>query len=151
MAISRKLSDLIAHQGAMCLLDHVEAWDMSKIRCRASSHLDPGNPLRRNGRLSGVCGIEYGLQAAAAHGALLAIAACSARLTGIVAEPAGYLASLRGTEIRIDRLDDPSLGELRITAALALRDVGGCVYEFSLASQAGRVLVCGRAVIVLPS
>ena len=149
--MSQKLSNLIAHQGAMCLLDRIEAWDMSKIQCRASSHLDAGNPLRRDARLSGVCGIEYGLQAAAAHGALLATAARSAQLTGIAAEPAGYLASLRNTEILVDRLDDPALGELRIQATLSLRDVKGCVYQFTLASQAGRILVTGRAVIVLPS
>ena len=141
MAIGRKLSDLSAHQGAMCLLDRIEAWDMSKIRCRARSHLDPDNPLRRDGRLSGVCGIEYGLQAAAAHGALLADGA---------SEPAGYLASLRGIKIDVDRLDEPALGELVIVATLSLRDIAGCVYEFSVASRAGRILVNGRAVIVLP-
>lgn len=126
----------------MCLLDRIETWDAGEISCRATSHLDPGNPLRRDGRLSGVCGIEYGLQAAAAHGALLADGA---------AEPAGYLASLRGIEILIDRLDDPTLGELGITATLSHRDPAGCVYEFCLTSHAGRLLITGRAVIVLPA
>ena len=141
MAVSRKLSDLIAHQGAMCLLERIEAWDATKIQCRANSHLDPGNPLRRDGRLSGVCGIEYGLQAAAAHGALLADGA---------ADPAGYLASLRGIKIDIGRLDDPTLGELVVVAILSLRDIAGCIYEFSVASQAGRILVSGHAAIVFP-
>ena len=62
----------IPHQGSMCLLDYVEAWDRERIRCRASSHRAADNPLRAYGRLGAACGIEYAAQAMAVHGALLA-------------------------------------------------------------------------------
>ena len=35
----------IPHQGSMCLLDRVTAWDSSQISCEASSHRDDSNPL----------------------------------------------------------------------------------------------------------
>ena len=57
--------ELIPHQGTMCLLDEVTEWSERAITCRTRSHLTPDNPLRRDGRVSGLCGIEYGLQAAA--------------------------------------------------------------------------------------
>ena len=83
------MAGLVPHAGAMVLLDRVEAWDAETVQCRARSHLDPANPLRRAGRLAACCGIEYALQAAAVHGALLA---------GGVAQAAGYVAALRGFE-----------------------------------------------------
>ena len=62
----------IPHQGSMCLLDAVLAWDSGQIHCRASSHRQPDNPLRAAARLGAACGIEYAAQAMAVHGALLA-------------------------------------------------------------------------------
>lgn len=64
---------LIPHSGNMCLLDKVMSWDEEKIHCCALSHRDPDNPLRRDGHLSTVNLIEYGAQAMAVHGALLAL------------------------------------------------------------------------------
>src|SRR6202012_731614 len=55
----------IPHSGAMCLLDEVQAWDDTRIRCVATSHRDPHNPLRARGRLATICGIEYAAQAMA--------------------------------------------------------------------------------------
>ena len=49
----------IPHAGTMCVLDSVDAWDTERIRCTATSHRDPDNPLRAHGRLASVCGIEY--------------------------------------------------------------------------------------------
>ena len=67
-----RIMALIPHQGAMCLLDEAVLWTAERIVCRAVSHLDPANPLRRAGGLHALCGAEYALQAAALHGALLA-------------------------------------------------------------------------------
>ena len=75
------IAALIPQQGAMCLLDGVLSWDAAGIACRAVSHLDPANPLRQHGRLGAICGIEYGLQAAALHGALSAGAPQAAGLS----------------------------------------------------------------------
>ena len=92
------LLDHLPHQGNMCLLDRVDAWDGEHIRCTATSHRAPENPLRGYGRLGAACGIEYAAQAMAAHGSLCATAASAPR--------AGYLASVRGVELHLARLDD---------------------------------------------
>ncbi len=136
-----RILELIPHQGTMCLLDEVTAWSDATITCRTRSHLSPDNPLRRRGGLSVLCGIEYGLQAAALHGALLA---------GLP-QPAGYLAALRSVEFLVERLDDPSIGALEVSARLELHDIGGLLYGFRLRSSDGADLLTGRAAIVLPA
>ena len=136
----RQIAELIPHQGSMCLLREVVGWDAAGIVCRADSHLHPGNPLRRDGRLSSVCGIEYGLQAAALHGALR----CG------TAQPPGYLAGLRDVALEVAWLDDAALGTLDVTATLELSDPAGSIYAFCLAGADGRMLVAGRATIVVP-
>jgi predicted hotdog family 3-hydroxylacyl-ACP dehydratase len=124
----------------MVLLDRLERWDAVSVLCRTRSHLDPSNPLRRGGRLATVCGIEYGLQAAALHGALMA---------GI-AQPAGYAASLRGVVLNAVRLDDPAFGELTVEARLEAQERFGMVYAFTVQGDSGAILVGGRASIALP-
>lgn len=133
---------LVPHQGAMCLLDRVESWSATSIDCRASSHLSPDNPLRHAGRLAGLCGIEYGLQAAAVHGGLLAGDGAPA--------PAGWLAAIRTSAWQSPYLDDPAFGELIVEADLLLRDPGGLIYEFAVRSAQGIILVSGRGTIALP-
>jgi predicted hotdog family 3-hydroxylacyl-ACP dehydratase len=133
------LHGLIPHQGRMCLLDRVEAWSATEIVCRARSHLDPENPLRRDGRLASVCGIEYGLQAAAAHGALAAPPA-----------GAGWLAAVRSAEFSTPWLDEVAFGELVVEATLLHRDSNGFIYGFAIRSEAGALLLSGSGTIVLP-
>jgi len=132
---------LIPHQGAMCLLERVRDWSATRIAASARSHLDPANPLRRDGRLAAICGCEYAFQAAALHGALLA---------GGIPQPAGRLAGLQLGRIGAARLDDPALGTLAVEAVLELADPGGLIYGFRLADAQGRVLLEGRGTIVLP-
>lgn len=134
------LAALVPHTGAMCLLEAVLSWDAAGIVCRASSHLDAANPLRRDGRLSAVCGAEYAMQAAALHGALLD----SAR------QPAGRVAALRDIRLLVATLDDPAFGALVIDARLQRREAGGLLYGFTLAAADGRPLVTGRAAVALP-
>jgi predicted hotdog family 3-hydroxylacyl-ACP dehydratase len=141
MLTRTRILELIPHQGTMCLLDEVTAWADATITCHTRSHLSPDNPLRRSGGLNVVCGIEYGLQAAALHGALLAGGP----------QPAGYLAALRSVEFLAERLDDSSLGALEVTARLELRDIGGMLYGIRLRSSDGADLLTGRAAIVLPA
>ena len=60
MRLSRaEIAELIPHAGAMCLLDGVLDWDASRIRCVSRGHRDAGNPLRVDGHLPALCGIEY--------------------------------------------------------------------------------------------
>ncbi len=137
----RQIAELIPHQGTMCLLREVVGWDAAGIACRADSHLDLANPLRRAERLAAVCGIEYGLQAAALHGAL----------RSGTAQPPGYLAGLRDVALEAEWLDDPAFGTLDVTATLELSDPAGSIYAFRLVGADGRVLVAGRATIVVPA
>ena len=139
------LNGLVPHQGAMCLLESVLRWDAEGIVCRAVSHLDPANPLRGEGRLGAVCGIEYGLQAAAAHGAL------RERALGRGGPAArGWFAALREAELLTDRLDQPAFGALDVSAALEAAGAGGMIYRFALHAEDGRPLLRGRATIALP-
>jgi predicted hotdog family 3-hydroxylacyl-ACP dehydratase len=141
MLARARIVELIPHHGTMCLLDEVSEWSSASITCRTRSHLSPDNPLLRCGGLHGICGIEYGLQAAALHGALVAGGP----------QPGGYLAALRSVEILAARLDDASLGMLEVSAQLELRDTGGLIYGFALRSNVGATLLTGRATIVLPA
>lgn len=133
------LRALLPHAGAMCLLDHVSDWSIEAITCRASSHLSPDNPLRRAGRLATLCGAEYGLQAAAIHGALR---------DGGQAQPAGYLSGLTLSHIGVTRLDDPALGGLRVEARIELAERRGLIYGFTLHAEDGLLLLQGRGTIL---
>jgi predicted hotdog family 3-hydroxylacyl-ACP dehydratase len=73
VALDRQwLESHIPHQGGMCLLDEVLNWNSTRVQCRSSTHRDASNPLRSRDRLAAVCGIEYGAQSMAVHGALIA-------------------------------------------------------------------------------
>lgn len=141
MLTRMQILELIPHQGSMCLLDGVTAWTDSSITCHTSSHLSPHNPLRHADRLSAICGPEYGLQAAALHCAL----------TGGGRQPGGYLAALRDVVFRAERLDDVSLGPLRVEATRELRAQQGLIYRFVLTSVHGEPVLHGRASIILPT
>jgi len=130
----------IPHQGSMCLLDRVEAWDQQRIQCRASSHRAADNPLRADGRLGAACGIEYAAQAMAVHGALLAPPDCTSPRVG-------YLVSVRGTQLHVARLDDIA-ADLQVEATCITRSENNILYQFSV-SAAGRPLLEGRATVVL--
>ena len=136
----------IPHQGSMCLLDRVTAWDSSQINCEASSHRAESNPLRAYGRLGASCGVEYAAQAMAVHGALVAEARSDADKTSH-APKTGYLASIRGLTLHVERLDD--INEiLGIRAERLSGDDDTILYSFSL--HAGpALLLSGRAVVIL--
>ena len=123
----------------MCLLDAVTEWDAQRIRCTASSHRAPDNPLRAHDRLGAACGIEYAAQAMAAHGALLAADDSAPR--------AGYLASVRGVELHVSRLDDIA-ANLEVEAERLSGDDNTILYGFRV-SAAGRELLSGRAAVIL--
>lgn len=130
----------IPHQGSMCLLDHVAAWDEQRIECRASSHRAAANPLRAAGRLGAACGIEYAAQAMAVHGALLAP-------PDSTRPRVGYLVSVRGVKLHVPRLDDIA-ADLLVTATCITRGENNILYQFSV-SAAGRLLLEGRAAVVV--
>ncbi|MBR8238745.1 hotdog family protein [Burkholderia sp. AU42008] len=129
----------IPHAGAMCVLDSVDAWDAERIRCTATRHRDPHNPLRTHGRLASVCGIEYAAQAMAVHGALLGAPEARPRV--------GYLASVRNVDAFVDRLDTFE-APLIVDAQRVSGDGRSVLYDFALRCGE-RVLLSGRAAVML--
>ena len=129
----------IPHSGTMCLLDEVVQWDDETISCVATSHRDPLNPLRMNGRLGAVCGIEYAAQAMAVHGAVLAAHSERPR--------AGFLASVRSVELHVARLDSFE-APLDVMAARIGGDADTVLYRFTVRCGA-QLLLEGRAAVIL--
>ena len=135
-----EIEALIPHTGGMCLLDAVQSWDAKQIECSTHSHQLADNPLRRNGRLAAIHLAEYGAQAMAIHGGLLA------REAGEVAAP-GFLASLRNLQLNLDTLDGlPDALNVRATQLMAADS--GWTYEFEITHQ-GQALATGRAMVML--
>ena len=134
----------IPHQGRMCLLDEVLAWDAHHIRCSAGTHRALDNPLRSHDRLGIAGGIEYAAQTMALHGAL-----ASAALGANAAAPSrvGLLASVRDVRLHVLRLDDIEADLLCEVTHLA-GDNFTALYEFSLRDK-DRSLLAGRASVVL--
>lgn len=131
----------IPHSGAMCLLDTVDAWDETRIRCTATSHRDAHNPLRSQGRLASVCGIEYAAQAMAVHGALAGGEAARER------PRVGYLASVRGVEACVARLDTFE-APLTVEAERVSGNGNTLLYGFTVCCGS-QVLLSGRAAVML--
>jgi predicted hotdog family 3-hydroxylacyl-ACP dehydratase len=139
---------LIPHSGTMCLLGDLLAWDAQHIVCSANNHRDADHPLRSRSGLLATAAIEYAAQAMALHGALIG------QTTGAPAAP-GYLASARGVQLHVLRLDDlpaatdvGTADDLRITATRQAGDAQQILYGFTV-SHAGRPVAEGRAAVVL--
>jgi predicted hotdog family 3-hydroxylacyl-ACP dehydratase len=105
------------------------------------SHRDAAHPLREDGILPAVCGIEYAAQAMAVHGALAGNAA------GDQHARRGMLAAARDVVFHVERLDDIA-DDLVVSARKLVAEDGWLLYEFVL--QAGaKELVRGRAAVSL--
>jgi predicted hotdog family 3-hydroxylacyl-ACP dehydratase len=135
------IARLIPHSGRMCLLARMLAWDAQHIVCTATNHRDPQHPLRTRRGLLAPVAIEYAAQAMALHGALIGQAA------GRPATP-GFLASARGVQLHVLRLDDLNDDELRIEATRQAGDAQQILYAFHV-GQAGSPVAEGRAAVVL--
>ncbi len=136
-------ASLIPHAGTMCLLDAVQAWDEQGIHAISAGHARGDNPLRGEHGLHAVHLAEYGAQAMAVHGGLLA------RARGGNAARPGRLVSLRDVilfEEYIDRLD----GHLDVHAECLYADDGGAQYSFRIEHR-GRLLASGRAAVIHPA
>ena len=125
----------LPHAGDMCLLEAVVDWDESSLRARASNHGALNHPLRRGSELPIVAGIEYGAQAAAAHGAL-----STQKPSG-----AGMIAAVRSVAFHARRLDNVA-GDLDIRVEQLGSAGAGVIYRFAI-SASGAVLVEGRVTV----
>ena len=131
---------LVPHQGAMCLWDEVRAWDGQRIALAARNHVDPAHPLRARGRLHALALCEYGAQAMAVHGGLLAQAHGGRAAAGV-------LVALRGVELAVARIDDLG-GVLEGEAELLAAGEASQQYAFRIHHQ-NRLLASGRATAML--
>ena len=131
---------LVPHQGAMCLWDEVLDWDAQRIHLRATNHRDPDHPLRSDGQLRALHLCEYGAQAMAVHGGLLA------REAGGIAR-AGMLVALRDVRLHVSRIDDLP-GALEGTAELLAAGEASQQYAFRIRHGDG-VIAEGRATVIL--
>ena len=131
--------DLIPHQGDMCLLEQVECWDPQVICCLTQSHRNPHNPLRRAGRLSALHLAEYGAQAMAVHGGLLARAQNRRA-------PPGFLAALRDLRLQVHYIDQIE-APLEIRAEVLNAGDSGWLYAFRITTAASE-LATGRVTVI---
>ena len=141
MSVGREvIATLVPHGGAMCLWDEAIEWDATRIRVRTQGHRDPAHPLRSGGRVRALHLCEYGAQAMAVHGGLLA------RDQGRIAPP-GMLVALRGVALHCDRIDDLP-GALECEAEALIAGEGAQQYRFTI-RHGGTVLAEGRAAVML--
>ncbi|MGY0505771.1 phosphotransferase [Luteimonas sp. e5] len=127
----------------MCLWQRVLAFDAEHVRVATDSHRDPGNPLRRGALLPALALVEYGAQAMAVHGGLLAQPLHAA--TGTPRR--GMLVALREVELQCTRLDTLA-GEIEGHAVCLAAGADSQQYRFRI-EHAGRVIAHGRATVLL--
>ena len=135
-------NQLIPHAGSMCLLEQIVSWDQQRVVCSTQSHRSLGNPLRSNGQLNAIHAVEYGAQAVAVHGGLLAHERDKA------IQP-GYLAALRQIRLHQSRLDEIE-SALIVEATQLLCDAGNLIYSFTV-KAADQAIADGRVVVVVQS
>ncbi|MEO6748299.1 MAG: 3-hydroxylacyl-ACP dehydratase [Casimicrobiaceae bacterium] len=133
------IADLLPHAGAMVMPQAIRHFDPQRIVCTTMRHQDSGNPMRREGRLPALAGVEFAAQAMALHGAL--------RRSPPAALRHGRLASIRDLVLARRFLDDVN-GELVIECRLDVASAGVFAYCFSI-EGAGQTLLRGRATVMM--
>ena len=140
---AQQISQLIPHSGTMSLLDGVLEWNSMQILCTSQSHLSQDNPLRSEQGLAMVHGVEYGAQAMAVHGALLAQQR-GERLG------AGYLVAVRELNMRARWLDHYQ-GPVQVSAQQLLQQGDSLIYQIELRHDEIALLSARATVRAMPS
>lgn len=135
-----QLLALIPHQYGMCVLDRVVSWNAQGLHARSGSHRRADHPLRRDGELAALHLCEYGAQAMAVHGGLIAAA------DGGRAQP-GLLVSLRAVELHVATVQQCE-DEIDVHAEALHSDGAGWQYGFRIEHR-GQLLAAGRAAVML--
>lgn len=130
---------LTPHAGAMRFIARVISHDDTRIVCEADSHRASDHPLRRADGLPLVCALEYGAQAMAIHGALLARIGAKPRV--------GFLVAAHELQWQGSTLDACAT-PLTIEATRLFGSDNQVAYEF-VVSAAGAAVMRGRASVVL--
>jgi predicted hotdog family 3-hydroxylacyl-ACP dehydratase len=136
------IAALIPHRGMMCLLERVLEWDAERVLLSTTTHRSPDNPLRRANRLRALHLCEYGAQAAAVHGGLMA------RRAGAQIRP-GLLVSLREVELDRDYIENLT-GDLVVEAERLMQGSSSWQYAFRV-RHASEEIARGRVAIMARS
>ena len=129
----------------MRLIDRVVAHDDISIVCESDSHRADDHPLAIDGVLSIACGLEYGAQAMAIHGALVGGVPDSGPSESAARH--GYLVAAFDLTWSVERLDRCA-SPLTIEAVREFGSDNQVAYRFEL-SAAGESIMRGRAAVVL--
>jgi predicted hotdog family 3-hydroxylacyl-ACP dehydratase len=134
-----EIRGLIPHGDAMSLLERIVSWNESSATLATTTHRSAANVLRRHGRLHAIHLCEYGAQAMAVHGGLVARAAGRAVVPGL-------LVSLRDvvlSAVHVESLD----GELLVDVECLQSGAAGVQYAFRVTHR-GAELARGRAAVI---
>ena len=136
------IETLLPHAGRMRLIDRVVSYDEQTIICESDSHRAADHPLAEAGVLSIICGLEYGAQAMAIHGALLANG-------GSPSAPRrhGYLVAASDLRWTVERLDQCAT-PLVIKAISEFRTDHQVAYRFEIRVSSA-VVLGGHASVLL--
>ena len=136
------IETLLPHSGRMRLIDRVLSYDEQTIVCESDSHRAAHHPLAEDGVLSIICGLEYGAQAMAIHGALLATGG-----TPTARARHGFLVAASDLQWTVDRLDRCT-APIVITAVSEFRSGNQVAYRFDI-NASGTAVLQGRASVIL--
>ena len=137
------IDTLLPHAGRMRLIDRIVSYDEQRIVCESDSHRAAEHPLADGGTLSIVAGLEYGAQAMAIHGGLLAAMAQPQRNRA----RHGFLVAASDLRWFVERLD-ACAAPLTIEAVSELRSDHQVAYRFEIRA-ADLTLLTGRASVWL--
>lgn len=127
------IEHLLPHKGRMVLIEEILRWDPKSILCSTESHRSITNPLRREGILPAIHGIEYGAQSVAIHAALLG------------KDGERVLGGVRDLKASVSRLDLIQR-KIMIVARWEWQSAMGSIASFELREDA-RILVSGRVIV----
>lgn len=151
---SQEIEQHLPHAGKMSLLDKVSYADRSRLSATATSHLNSDNPLRFNGRLATINGIEYAAQAMAIHGFLLTEATLSdTPLSEVPTKDkldsiqTGYIATVRNIDINSPFFPE-NISTLLVEVEQLMSDNNGFTYQFHISCEK-KTLISGKITIFL--
>jgi predicted hotdog family 3-hydroxylacyl-ACP dehydratase len=140
MAVQADWMERIPHAGAMRLLDSVHDWNATSIHAKGERHLPHDHPLRDGAALHAIHLAEYGAQAVAVHGALVAASQGDTRTRQ------GRLVSLRDVQLLVEYVD-LSAAPLDVHAQCLMADERSAQYTFKV-EQHAQLLATGRVAVM---
>ena len=140
MSATDDIRSLIPHGGSMCLLERIVTWGERGMTLATATHASPANPLRRLQKLHAIHLCEYGAQAMAVHGGLLA------RAAGAIAKP-GLLVSLRDVVLSAEYIELLA-GELLVEVVRLQAGAASLQYAFRV-THGNIELARGRAAVIV--